>query len=253
MSIDKIQVRVFRAPEDPVACAEFIFNHVKLLKDLGINPISIADNSWIDDKNVVLTVAYQENKMIAGMRLHCIYSQDAKELPMVTALKKEEPAIMDYMEKLRPNGVAECCGMWNSKEFSGKRVSTILGIAGFAIMPQLNVKYTIGLIAKYTLSQALKVGYQIERSFGDEGYFQYPKPGFYGIVIRTDLPTILTNAQERWRKRVLSLSGFPVQVRSEQTDTAKLNVDYDLIVNNSVIGSEEFRKLRVGEQRDSRR
>lgn len=198
------------------------------MADLGIEPMSLTENNWVDDPNVVVIVAYQGKEMVAGMRLHCQYPDDTFDLPMSKFLKTVEPNYVPYINELQEQGVAECCGMWNARSFSNKRVNTLLGIAGFSLMPALGIEYTVGLIAKYTLSRALKVGYRIEKQFGENGYFEYPKPGFYGIVIRTDLETILEHARPDWRRRVLSLSSNPRQNRVETTDTAVLEVDYDI-------------------------
>lgn len=241
MTEDRISIRAFRAPENHRDCDEFIIEHNRILEDFGIGHVTTNNSDWKDDPNViVITIREEKLGLVGGMRIHCKYGRKAV-LPLQDALAMQEPTINSYADDLAKEGVAELCALWNASRFAGRGLPYVLGITGLALMPQLNLKHTVGLVAKYTLRYARSVGFLINESMGDGGVFDYPRPGFWGIVIHCDDEQLVQNAHLRWRQRIMSLRAYPVQSHTEMTASARLHADYDLVLNNGGIDAELLR------------
>lgn len=242
MTEDSITIRAFRAPENDAECDVFINEHNRILEDFGIGHVTTNTVDWKDDPNViVITMRDKDLGMVGGMRIHCKYGRKAT-LPLQEALSMQEPTIHGYADNLAKDGVAELCALWNASRFAGRGLPYLLGITGLAMMPQLELKYAVGLVAKYTLRYAKSVGFVINESMGDSGVFDYPRPGFWGIVIECDDDKLIRNAHLRWRQRIISLRAFPEQTHTEQTASAKLHADYDLILRNSALDPDQLRE-----------
>ena len=63
---------------------------------------------------------------------------------------------------------------------------------------------------------------------GNLGWFDYPKPGFYGILAGTTNSVALNEARPDLRRRILSLRARPNQRAVENTGVAELDIQYAL-------------------------
>jgi hypothetical protein len=243
MTEDRITISAFRAPENPGECDEFIAEHNRILEDFGIGHVTTNTTDWKDDRNViVITIREEKLGMVGGMRIHCKYGRKAV-LPLQDALAMQEPSIHTYADELAKTGVGELCALWNANRFGGRGLPYILGITGLAMLPQLQLQHAVGLVAKYTLRYARSVGFLINESMGDGGVFDYPRPGFWGIVIHCDDNQMIENAHLRWRQRIMSLRAFPVQIHLEQTASAKLHATYNLILKDGYIDEDTLSNM----------
>jgi hypothetical protein len=112
-------------------------------------------------------------EMYGGMRIHiCGGSQ---VLPIEDAVGKLDATIYPMVKKHALRGTGEFCGMWNSKEISGKGISYVLTSAGTAIISQLPINSMFVLCAEYTVHMVERVGFQVLKELGNNGTFYYPK------------------------------------------------------------------------------
>jgi len=171
----KIRIRAFRAVDDLGACQRFVKGHMEVLTRFGITMITTANIDWFVNPNVIVIAAesIDGSEMYGGMRLHI--KEKYSDLPIENAVGKIDDRIYNLVNKHFEFGTGEFCGMWNSKEISGKGVSYLLTSAGTAVISQLGVNSMFVLCAEYTVHMVERVGFNVLKDLGNNGTFYYPK------------------------------------------------------------------------------
>src|SRR5690606_32514515 len=122
-----IQIRTFRAPDDPEACDKFIIGHRKLLEIFGITQITSNRHDWVDDPNtIVILVEHSETKMVyGGARIQMV--SERYSLPIQAAIGRYDSKIVDLIRyDQQRGGTCEICGLWNSREVAGMGVGSYI-------------------------------------------------------------------------------------------------------------------------------
>jgi hypothetical protein len=225
---ERITLRAFRAVDDPVSCAEFVRQHVKVLEDIGVFTALQPDLSWCLDPNVTVLVAEHELLgMVAGIRLHRA-GYDAP-LPMERCMAGLADGIGRDLALLTPGGNAEIAGLWNAHRFAGRGIPKLLMGSAVAIASQLNLRTLVTFIAEYVAPYAAISGFVPMRQLPNDGIFTYPVPGIKTHAMI--LPDVLTlsKAGNDDRHRIVSLRLRTHQVRYEQPRSTLLQVHYALL------------------------
>lgn len=227
-----IQIRTFRAPDDPEACQKFIIGHKKLLEIFGITQITSNRQDWVDDPStIVILVEHMETKVVyGGARVQIVSKQFP--LPIQTAIGKYDEKIFDLInEDVARGGTCEICGLWNSREVAGMGIgSYILSRVGVAIAKQLPVVSLFVLCAPITVKMGLRLGCTVERTLGNEGLFYYPKDDLVATVMRMKNIDDLSLATEVEREKILALRAQPQQTILEKGPKGEYLVKYDLLI-----------------------
>src|SRR5680860_433685 len=115
----KVKVRVVRAVDDMEATEKYIMGHQKVLESYGITKVTSADRSWALNPFVYLILfeSMDDSRVLGGGRIQLRSEQF--NLPFEKAIEEIDPAINEYMSGFRDFEVAECCGLWNSREVAG--------------------------------------------------------------------------------------------------------------------------------------
>lgn len=227
-SHERITLRAFRAVDDPVRCAEFVRQHVKVLEDIGVFNALQPDLSWCIDPNVtVLTAEHELLGMVAGIRIH--KATPAAALPMERCMAGLADSIGEDLASLVPDGNAEIAGLWNAHRFAGRGIPKLLMEAAVAASSQLGVSTLVTFIAEYVAPYAAVSGFIPMSQLPAGGIYTYPVP-----QIRTHamiLPDVLalTYAESEVRHRIFSLRLRTHQVRTEQPRSTLLEVEYALL------------------------
>jgi hypothetical protein len=250
--MDRITISAFRAVEDPERCGVFLREHQRVLEDFGITNVRSNNATWLNDPEViVLVVEHETLGMVGGGRLHVSRSEQTR-LPIEGAVAALDPRITPMLSDLAVRGgVAEICGLWNANRFSGRSMPHLLVMTGIAMAGQIGVGAVIGLAAKYTLRYTAKFGMHVFEQVGNNGWFNYPKPGFYGIVTGVLDSFTLERARPDMRTRMLSLRLRPEQQAIEDTGTAVLDIQYHLRLKRSVISMEAYNSIQFDRLRYS--
>jgi len=242
--VERITIRAFRAIEDPESCSRFADEHLKVLTDVGISNVTKVASTWQEDPDVYVICAEHETLgMVGGVRLHVSRSPE-RPLPIEFSIGKMDAQVMAFIDEHSSRGVAEICGLWNAHRFANRGLPMLLGMAAVSLMNQLQVGCTVAVLARYTLRYALRLGMEVVDSVGEKGWFVYPKPGFWGIVMHTADPYALDKARPDLRQRVLSLRIRPDQSVVEFTGVTYLDVHYQLELKRGVIDLHTYRSIR---------
>ncbi len=242
--MESITIRAFRAVDDPASCTLFVREHTRVLEEFGIGHVATGAPTWVTDPDVYVIVAESDQLgMIGGARIHISRGMGGT-LPIESALEKLDPQFGSAVDALRAQGVGEICGLWNANRFNGRGLPVLLGMAATSISNQLNIGCMLGLVAKYTLKYALRLGYGIMEDVGTSGIFDnYPRPGFLGIVIRLNDVSTMERSRPAFRRRMISLRLRPNQQVVEDTGVAQLNVCYDLVLKQDVIDIGSYTRI----------
>lgn len=229
-----IQIRTFRAPDDPEACQKFIVGHKKLLEIFGISKITSNRQDWVDDDHtIVILVEDKESKVVyGGARLQIVTGEYS--LPIEIALGRYDPKIYDMVkEDHQAGGTCELCGLWNSREVAGMGIgSFILARVGAVIASQLPLKSIFVLCAPITVRMGKRVGAVIEKDLGDEGLFYYPKDDLIATAMRLRNIYDLSHADIAEKEKILSLRENTSQRQSERGPKGIFEVEYNLTIPN---------------------
>jgi len=231
-----VRIRAFRAANDPISCEKFAEGHRQVLISYGINKVTSSNLEWISNPEVyvILVESLIDNKILGGTRIHI--ANESQPLPMETALGKMDQKILDMVGQYKNDGTGELCGLWTSKETSGKGISILLteaGVAeaGIALAKQLKLKSLFVLCAPWTVGMAQNAGFSIEDSVGDKGTFPYPKPDLLATLLVIKDIDKLEAATPTGRERIYDLRNNPRQKKIENGPKGDLEIEYDLLVN----------------------
>lgn len=224
-----INIRVFRAPEDPEACAKFIEGHKRLLEIYyGIASITSNSEEWITDYNTIVVLVEDDitKKVFGGARVQQYNGKNS--LPVEIALGKYDKKIYEIVTE----GCGEVCAMWNSKEIAGMGVgSHILGRVSVALTSVLPLDKIYVLCAPLTTRMGRRIGAIVEESLGDKGVFFYPHDDFIATaMVIPDLDTLI-HAQNAERELIFDFRENPVQTKFERGPKGSFEVNYNLLLS----------------------
>ena len=233
ISLDKqnpeVRLRAFRAIDDPETCRLFVEGHEHVLTSIGVTKVTSSKNEWTENPAafVLIVESLDRKKVYGGARVHV--SGGSQPLPIEDATGAMDKLIYDLVYDYAQYGTGELCGLWNSREIAGYGVGSIfLSRACVAISTQIGLKSLFALGAPYTVKMAENVGYQIERSVGNNGTFYYPKLDLLATtLILKDLDT-LSLATEEDRTAIFKLRDSLEQVRLEKLRNKEIKIHYEI-------------------------
>lgn len=225
-----INIRAFRAVDDPESCDKFIEGHSRLLEiHFGLAKITSSSTEWAKNPNTIVLIVEDEagEKIYGGARIQIV--DNLMPLPIETAIGKYDKKIFQFVGKR----TCEVCGMWNSIEVAGMGIgSLILTRISAAALTQLPVDKVYVLCAPITMRMGRRIGAIVDIELGNNGTFYYPKDDFIAtaLVLR-DIET-LVHAEPAERERIFDLRKNPLQVRTENGPKGNFDVSYDLRIAN---------------------
>lgn len=223
--------RVFRAVDDPVACAKYIEGHHQVLAAYGVTKVTSANVAWKDNPYTYMLLVESEDgqKIYGGCRIQI--RTEALPMPLEDAVAILDPRIYKYVDKLGNYNVAEFCGLWNSKEVAGYGIgSMFLSRVAIAVVPSLKLNNFMALCSPATLRNSQKAGFHIIRDLGNNGTFYYPKEDLVATLMLIDDVVNLPNAIDLERESVFALRENPVQRRIETGPKGQLEAYFDIRV-----------------------
>ncbi|WP_299284795.1 hypothetical protein [uncultured Mucilaginibacter sp.] len=229
--MNSLVFRVFRAIDEPEACLRFIEGHRKVLEIYGITMITSNKALWMNHKNtyVILVESVEDGKVVGGARVQI--ADDDLPLPIIDAVKQIDIRIYDIVDEYKYNFIAELCGLWNSREIAGYGIgSNFLIRNGIALARILRLKTMIALCAPATVKMCSKSGFVIERSLGNDGFFNYPKLDLIATAMIIKDINNLETATEESRDFINDLCYKRIMHNIEKGPKGEIRVEYNLIL-----------------------
>lgn len=231
-----VRIRAFRAIDDIESCRKFSEGHSEVLASYGIKKVTSTNTQWFSNPGVyvILVESINDQKILGGTRIHV--ANAIQPLPMEEALVSIDSKVNDLIKQFSIFNTGELCGLWTSKETSGKGFSILLtdaGVAeaGIALAQQLKLKSIFVLCAPWTVSMAENAGFVIEKSVGSMGTFPYPTPDLLATLLVISDVQKLETANDIERERIFDLRKNPKQKKIEKGLKGEVEVEYDLIVD----------------------
>jgi|JI9StandDraft_1071089.scaffolds.fasta_scaffold10946_3 hypothetical protein len=223
----KYLFRAYLAVNDPDSAERFHEGHTKILTDLGIESLTSNLPSWMSDPNVIVVNVTQENgELVGGIRVH---RYDGKnDLPLVAAIKDQDQNIINFVEeKMKQGGLAESCGLWNSKKVFGRGISPLLARCSVSITSFFEIHTLVCFSAPYTLKMIKSLGFKEILTVGDQGRLPYPTEKFISsALVIDDIYNIKTATPENL-ERINSLISNPHQHCVENSQGREVAVEYN--------------------------
>lgn len=250
-SVDRITLHAFRATDNPDLCSEFLVEHRKVLEDFGVTHVSTNNDVWMHDPNCFVVVALHETLgMVAGVRLQLDHPDIS--LPMAAAVRPFDPRVDEVLERLRPFGNGEVCGLWNANRYNGRGMPALLGQAISAVAVSAGARKLVCFVAHYTQKYPARVGFVVMDELGDHGYFpKYPVPRIITIAMINPDTMLLEHATQAQRQLIYSLRLRPDQVRMEKPGNTLLEVHYQLHLNHNVLDLNAYRQIAEMRMREA--
>jgi hypothetical protein len=229
-----VRLRAFRAIDDIESCRLFLEGHEHVLTSIGVTKVTSSKDEWARNPAafVLIVESLDRTKVYGGARIHV--AGGSQPLPIEQATGLMDDSVFDLVWEYAQNGgTGEGCGLWNSREISGYGIGSIfLTRAAIAIAPQVGLKSLFALCAPYTVKLTESVGYQLERSIGNNGTFYYPKLDLVATtMILKDLETLNTASEEN-RNAIMELRKNKNCVRVEVLRKKEIEIHYDLEIPN---------------------
>lgn len=240
--METLTFKAFRASDEPELCAEFLREHRKVLEDFGITNVTTNTAAWTKDPDTFVIVAISDRAgMVGGIRLEV--DREGRHLPIHDALSRMDPNVHMALERLRHNGNAEVCGLWNANRYSAKGLPTLLAFAAVSLANQIGTRSLVCLVAHYTLRHALKAGFTIMEELGEGGTFTYPIPSIKAIAMVIPDAISLSAATSPYRHQLLSLRLRPEQRRTETLNGETTLLVYQLCIGCKVLDMSAYRAI----------
>src|ERR1700752_3532540 len=140
-----VKIRAFKAIDDFESCLKFADGHGQVLSSYGVKKVTSSNTLWFSnpDVYVILVESLEDNKILGGTRIHV--ANNIQPLPMEEALAPMDKKVNTIVKEFSAFNTGELCGLWTTKETSGKGLSVLLtdaGVAeaGIALAHQLKLK-----------------------------------------------------------------------------------------------------------------
>lgn len=240
----EIKIRVYRAIDNLSACQRFAKGHENVLLSYGITKVTSSSSEWFTDPYVYIVMVESNcgEKTYGGARLH-LKNKNFK-LPIESALENLDPNISKLINAELSLKTGELCGLWNTKDMSGSGLSAMLirtGVAkaGIFIAEKYQLQSLYTLSAPWTKHMVINIGFEVEKSIGNKGTFEYPKPDLIATLLTLKDVKTLKNALPDEKDSILSLRENPIQKRKENSPIGTIEVEYDLVMQNEFVLDEK--------------
>ena len=223
------KIKLYRAIDDPELCEKFIVGHRHVLENIGIMKVTSSNNEWMHNPNVYVLIVLdtESDRVLGGARVH-IASPDNR-LPMEEATKKLDPTVPALIDQYTEDGTGEICGLWNSREVAGMGIGAVfLTRAAVVAAAQIGLTSLFALCAPYTVKMAENVGYEVERSIGNDGTFYYPKLDLLATFMILKDVQILSKASGDEYAAIMELRKQPDAERIEKHRKREVHLYYQL-------------------------
>lgn len=225
----KINIRAFRACDEPLKRDEYLKEFEQILLYYGVKKVTSQSTDWYENPDTWLVVAEtdEDNKILAGARMQM--ATDEVQLPIEKAIGYKDSYIYSLVKERQVQGIGELCGLWNTRKLAGFNIgSTYLGIASIAIAPKIGMHNILALAAPSTRANCMRLGFKIIEKLGENGEFNYPKENLVATAMIISDPLELSGAEEGLKKESFYLRNNPNASTLETTPKGPLVLNYML-------------------------
>ncbi len=231
----EIRIRVFRAPDDPAACLQFIEGHKRVLSIYGIENITTNTEDWMFRRSVFVIVVetIDGSKLFGGARIQI--ADGIHPLPIEEATGSMDPKIYEIVRQRAQKGAAELSGLWNSKEVAGFGIGSLFpSRVAVALATQIGINTFFTLCSPTTVRFKDWMGGKILTDVGINGTFYYPKIDLLATALYQEDMFDLPITHPREREKIMHLRANPEHIASEKSPFKNyyIHIHYALRLQN---------------------
>ena len=201
-----IHLRAYRAIDEEDSCLTYAIGHRQVLEGFNLGNITTNNYDWAYNPHVYVVEATdkESGELLGGIRVQV--ADGRTELPVQEAVQHFDPNINEMVRHYAlGGGTSELCGLWNSRSKAPNTGVTMnLAVAGMAICNQLPISSIFTICAQYTMKIAIRLGYRVETSLGNNGEFIYPNSNYVARVLSAT-PQSLKNVSQIYCDKILKL------------------------------------------------
>lgn len=244
------RIRAFKATDDYESCLKFQEGHTQVLQNFGIENLNTTEPGWMTDENVyVISVEDENGHYVGGLRVHKYIGPEC-DVPLIEALADIDERVVKLFTDSLPEGTAEVCGLWNSKEVYGMGFSALLCICSAVITGSIGLRNLYCFSAPYTEKMIKTNGCINVTSVGNEGKFNYPTEQYVSSILCNPDVFKLEHAEPYKRDRIRSLMEEPIQEYVETWPRGNFLVKYEMLKKldwrkEAGLPSEEGKKIKA--------
>ena len=216
--VSEIQIRAFRAINDPETCHKFIAGHRKVLSIYGIENITTNTDDWMFNPSIFVIVVetLDREKLYGGARIQA--ADGIHPLPIEEATGKMDPAIYEIVRQHARNGAAELSGLWNSREVAGFGIGSLFpSRVAIALSNQIGINTMFSLCSPTTVRFKDWIGGELLSKVGNSGTFYYPKIDLIATALFSDDLINLSLAHPREKEKIFFLRAHPEHTAREKS------------------------------------
>lgn len=222
-----IRIRCFHATNNAEIAKIYLNGQKSVLQEFKVDGVTSSKNYFWENDNTYIIVAedIKSNRIVGGMRIDI--GDDNCSLPLEDALNTLYPDITVRIHRFNYT-IAETCALWVHKEYSERRLPMHITNACIAVASKIRIKVLVALVNNYSLNMALRSGFTIAKTVGNNGgKFFYPTNEYESTVIELDTISLNT-LTESHKKFILGLRSNPVQIVKDEYKDYFTNIEYDL-------------------------
>ncbi len=226
--MDRITIRAFRAIDSKEDTIRYIYEHTRVLEDIGVTSALKADFTWCKDPESVVIVAEHETLgMVGGCRIQ--FGKTLSDLPFHQHLKGLVPDAELRLFSSGTERLFELAGLWVARRYARQGLPWYLTSAAVALFDVVKADRVFCFAAEYSMSYAMRNGFALEDRIGSSGMVEFPLPGIRSCLLTCD-GNVLSRTTGAEHDRLQSLRRSPNQVRSERNRESALLVTYSLLI-----------------------
>ncbi|MFN8775183.1 MAG: hypothetical protein ACK5XV_00300 [Flavobacteriales bacterium] len=228
LDIHEIQIRAFRAVDDPISSKAFAKGHLDVLNNFGLN-LSSAKEGWISKPSVYVVIIESPDRQVVygGARVEIF--QDNWRLPIEAAVGEEAPEISNFLKSRTSGKIGELCGLWNSLAVAGLGIGSVYSIrCAIAVAAFIGLDELVALCSPYTYRIAHQYGFKLLQEVGNKGAIPYAGANEIAHVTHQSNIHQLDGADLSVKEMIQTLRQNPNQIRTENGREEKIEVHYQL-------------------------
>ncbi len=240
--ISEIQIRAFRAVDDPETCKKFISGHRKVLSIYGIENITTNTDDWIFNPSIFVIVVetLDGQKLYGGARIQA--ADGIHPLPIEVATGKLDPAIYEIVRNHAKKGAGELSGLWNSREVAGFGIGSLFpSRVAVALANQIGIDVMYSLCSPTTVRFKDWIGGKLMVDIGNKGTFYYPKIDLIATALYSDDLINLSNAHPREKEKIFYLRNNPIHKSREKSPFKNHYIDIHYKLKLQISDPNEFK------------
>lgn len=206
--INLLELRIFRAVEEPELANDFFVGHHQELASKGLNGLDFVRLEWANDPNVYIMALISGKTIVGGSRIH-LYHPDFL-YPFEEAVLGNAPHFVNALSQFGSLFQAEWCGLWLSSKYRGLGVAETMNRTAIAACHTFGLDIIYGICPRHTMDLFRTAGFRFLTHDDELISFPYPTEQYISYIIQCEVKNMEFTFKKE-RKNIQRLINDPEQ------------------------------------------